>query len=168
MDDAMGEIEYATLRRADGTPTPRTAAQRWMMEALIAQGGRVGPDGRPMLQTAQGDWVPRTAKDGGTTHRAGSPLAELIKRQTFLSHKIRQDRLAREIRADDALIRGASPLAWLYARQFRRGFLPEPPLDASADELTGWRLARRGYDSPPAWLLRERRDGLVLLPRGGE
>jgi hypothetical protein len=114
-----------------------------------------------MQRTAQGDWVLRAARDESPTRRAGSPLAELIRRQTFLDHLIHQGRLDKEIRADDALIRGASPLAWLYARQFRRGFLPQPPFDASADELTGWRLARRGYDSPPAWLLRERGAGSI-------
>jgi hypothetical protein len=148
------------LKTAAGTAVPRPEAQRSLghaLEALALAGGRppLGPDGTPMLWNEGRGWHPR---DGDEPRGAGSPLAELMKRQTFLSHKIRQDRLDREIRADDALIRGASPLAWLYARQFRRGFLPQPPLDASADELTGWRLARRGYDSPPAWLLQERRD----------
>jgi hypothetical protein len=38
------------------------------------------------------------------------------------------------------------------------GFL-QPSLDVSAHELTGGHVARRGYDPPPAWLLRERGDG---------
>jgi hypothetical protein len=157
--------ECAMLKTADGAAVPRPGAQRSLLKGLVAlaaAGGRVptGPDGTPMLWNERHGWFPRGGNEG-KTRRAGRPIAELMKRQTFVSHKIRQDRLDREIRADDALIRGASPLAWLYARQFRRGFLPQPPLDASADELTGWRLARRGYDSPPTWLLQERRDGSI-------
>jgi hypothetical protein len=49
-----------------------------------------------------------------------------------------------------------SPIAWKYARQFRHAFVPQRGLDAPAATLTGWRLARRGYDRPPAWLLQER------------
>jgi hypothetical protein len=90
-----------------------------------------------------------------------SPLAELMARQKFVGHVVRQERLVREVAADEALVRSANSIAWHYARQCRHGFLPQPSLNASGDELTGWRLARRGFDSPPTWLLQEGRDGSI-------
>lgn len=152
--------EYAMLRTPDGAAVPRTAAKQSLQkakEALARAGGRPpsGPDGEPMLWSEQRGWFPR---DERAPRRAGRPLSELIARQRFREHVIRQDHLDREIRVDHALLRGASPLAWCYARQFRHRLDPQPSFDAPADMLTGWRLALRGFDSPPAWLLQERAD----------
>jgi hypothetical protein len=146
------------LKMPDGTAVPRPEAQRSLRNALVAlaaAGGRppLGPDGSAMLWNSRRGWVPR-----GTTRSGGRPLAEFLARQNFRAHQIRQDRLDQEIRADHALLRGASQLAWCYARQFSRAFVSQPSRDAPTAMVTGWRLARRGYDRPPAWLLQERED----------
>jgi hypothetical protein len=151
-------MEYAMLKTSDGTPVARAEAQRSFERAraaLAAAGGRppCDPSGEPMLWSAQRGW------HSDETRRVGRPLSELVRRQLFIDHQIRQERLDREIRADQDLVRRASPLAWRYAQTFRHTFVPQPSFDAPAEVLIGWRLARRGYHHPPAWLLRERKSG---------
>jgi hypothetical protein len=156
------ELEYAMVKREDGTPVPRTAALRSLalgLRALARSGGRVpiGPDGSPMLWSETRGWHPRDSKAGRTIQRRslGRPIAELRGRQAFVNATIRQDRLNAEIAAERSLLRSASPLAWRWAAMFRTGTVAEPSLHASKHVRIGWALARRGYDAPPMWLRRE-------------
>jgi hypothetical protein len=158
----MKEIEFAMLKTPDGVHVERAVAQRSLAKGVLAlqqAGGRVpcGPDGAPMLWNEHRGWHSRDT--AAEPRRSGRPLSELIRHQLLIDHRIRQERLDREIQADRDLVRGASLLAWYWAQTFRHKFVPQPSFDAPAEVLIGWRLARRGYHHPPAWLLRERKSG---------
>lgn len=94
MDDEI-EVEFAMLRRADGTPVPRTAARRQLeklKQAVALAGGRAprDRDGRPMVWNEARGWHPRSGADGRNRRLT---LEELSQRQKEVELDIYFERL---------------------------------------------------------------------------
>jgi len=154
------EWELATLKFANGDPVPRTAALPSFEKAKRAfarAGGRapLGRDGQPMLWSEHDGWHERSGVSRATHRARGRPIAELEARQRFIGYQIRQDRLSATINEERDLLRSASLMAWHWAKMFGHGLMAQPSFDSPKDVLVGWRLARRGYDTPPRWFLKE-------------
>jgi hypothetical protein len=154
--DDDDDIEFAAVKRDDGTPIVRSAARRSFerFKAALAQaGGRppLGLDGQPMSWNRERGWF--TGTDERERHRPRT-LADMTARQALVDASIRQGRVDGEMADDRELIAAACPLAWNFARSFAAG-APWPGSDADEVMRIGWRLARRGWtqpaDIPAAW-----------------
>ncbi len=113
----MDSIEHAMVQTADGTQVRRPDVERsaeQFRRALAARGGSM-PAGMRWNET-RGFHYPSSAWRAATAS-GGRRLAELMERQKQVAREIRVS----ELRADEALVMGASTMAWSWARLFASG-----------------------------------------------
>jgi len=151
--------EYAAAAHAYGAPSEEFSAAHQSLArfraALAKEGGRprAGRNG-PMIWSETRGWFERAAQPlpsirarPVSSSSAGRTVRDLEAQQREVTREIRMSAL----RADEALVMGASALAWRWARLFASG--GELRWGASADERTGWQLHRLGYVRPPVRVL---------------
>ncbi len=145
--------EFATMGHAHSAPLsglpevhPGLAA---FQAAVRAAGGRA-PRGRngPKLWSADLGWHER---DGGrlapvVSARPG-PHSGSVRTLEARQRDASRDVFTSQIRADEALVVGASAMAWRWARQFAAG--GALTWGATGDERIGWELHQRGFHRPP-------------------